>query len=429
VIEVWISLVGLALVQGGGAVLRRLAEPSVSLAMALRSPSSVWVGLAVLYAVSLGPVGALLLGALAAIGWWVRVQAAPAQGGSWGWFSAGLGVLVLARPWVPTHWDEFVWLAKARLESLGFGSGVRLALDPSAHLIPRGYPPLWPSAVGWLSLGDDALTAQVIAGSLLMLLAAAAAVEAWLPAWERPGSGLGWLIALGALLGAPLVWIHLRATYVDLPLGLLGLALFGHLFRAAQSPMGRPGVISAALAIVLVALKDDGLAHLIAGTGAALVAARAAGARFRTAWRLGLPAALGVLAAGLWRWLADRHGVGSVDHALTTLEYRWLPRLVELLLLHASDLYSWGIFWAVGVAVLAMPEEDARVRGLRTMVLLNLVLICFALLAGPERVRVFAENGTLLNRLLLQLWPAVALAILLRLRTAVSAFPSAHRAQ
>ena len=30
-----------------------------------------------------------------------------------------LAGLVIARPWTPTQWDEFVWIAKARLESLG----------------------------------------------------------------------------------------------------------------------------------------------------------------------------------------------------------------------------------------------------------------------------------------------------------------------
>ena len=45
------------------------------------------------------------------------------------------------------------------------------------------------------------------------------------------------------------------------------------------------------------------------------------------------------------------------------------------------------------------------------MLLLLFVFTAAALLSGPERVRVFAENGTLLNRLLLQLWPCAALVV------------------
>jgi hypothetical protein len=50
-------------------------------------------------------------------------------------------------------------------------------------------------------------------------------------------------------------------------------------------------------------------------------------------------------------------------------------------------------------------------RGLGFALVANLAFMMVALLVGPERVRVFAENGTLLNRLLMQLWPLGVLVI------------------
>ena len=39
------------------------------------------------------------------------------------------------------------------------------------------------------------------------------------------------------------------------------------------------------------------------------------------------------------------------------------------------------------------------------------------LVAGPPRVRAFAENGTLLNRVLVQLWPLAVALLLAALET------------
>ncbi len=400
-----VTVLGVALLHGFGAALLAGASPTPGAALraALRSPSSAWAGLAVLHALSLGLAGLPLLGVVAAAVVLLRQPAAAPVAYPWR-LSAVVAALVLLRPWVPTHWDEYVWLGKARLESLGFGGGVRAALDPALHLLPAGYPPLWPSAVGWLSLGVDSLEAHVTAGSVLVLLSAAAAVEAWAPFVEARGGASR--LALGAVLATPLVWVHLRATYVDLPVGLLGLALLGQLLR---SPGGRPPVASLALAVALVGFKDEGLAHLFAAAAAAFAAAGVVRAR----WRLALPAAVGLVAAASWRALTWQHGVTNVDHALGAPQWGWAPELAELLWLHATDLFSWGIFWAVAVAVLVRATGGGELRALRVLVVANLAFVALGLLCGPERVRAFAENGSLVNRLLLQLWPGAALAVLL----------------
>jgi hypothetical protein len=375
--------------------------------VALRRPSSPLVALSVLALASLGLPGVGLLAALVVATWLSRPARPSVDASPVPWpFLGALTALVLARPLVPTQWDEFVWLGKARLEALGFGAGVRAALDSSQHLVPPGYPPSWPSAVGWLSLGQDALPVHTLAASLLQLLAAAAALEAWAPLVERPSP-----FAVVVALAAPLAWVHLRSVYVDLPVGLLALALLGQLLRSAEA---RPPVEALALAVVLAGFKDEGLAHVLAAT----VAAWAVAGRSRAAWRLVLPAVLALSFAGTWRALLAARGISDSDHALAAPYWPWLPRLGALLWLHASDVFSWGVFWAVAVAVMVRGAAGAPARALRWLAAAQLAAIAIGLLCGPERVRVFAENGTLVNRLLMQMWPAAAMAVVLGLASA-----------
>lgn len=393
------SVLGLAALHALGALL--LTAARTPWPHALRSPSVAWAALAALHLISFGPAGVVLLGLAAVALWRVRGAAPEPPQAPWA-LLGGLAVLVLARPWVPTQWDEFVWLGKARLEALGFGAGARAALAPAEHLIPPGYPSLWPSAVGWLSLGRDGLAAHVVAGSLLVLLAGAAALEAWTPLLRARGK-VGRLAPLAAV-AAPLVWVHLRSTYVDLPVGLLGVALLGQLLRGNVA-------LATALAVALVGLKDEGVAHVVAATLAALLAT---GTR-RPSWPHLAPAGVALLAAATWRGLLALHQVTNVDHSLGAPYWPWLPTFARLFWLHATDIFSWGVFWAVALAVVLRGLSGREGRALRWLMAANLGFMAVGLLAGPERVRVFAENGTLVNRLLLQLWPGAALAVLFAL--------------
>jgi hypothetical protein len=391
------AFAGLAFLHVLGSVLRAVASRE-RLTDALRSPSSPLLALGLLYATSLGFVGVVLGSAVLVC---ARLAPRPPSQHAerFPWLAiAALAVVVLARPWVPVQWDEFVWLGKARLESLGFGAGVRASLDASQHLIPAGYPPLWPLAVGWVSLGVVALEVHVVAASLLVVLCAAVALEAWWPRLED-AAGSRWVTA-GVALAVPFVLVHVRSAYVDLPVGLLGLAVLGFLVTERLP-------LACAAAVVLAASKDEGFAHVVAATVGALVVHRRRGAVLQ--WVS--PLLLAAVAVVTWRWLLHRHGVEVRDHALSAPEWAWVPTFGALLLRHAFDGWTWGVFWAAVVGVLTTRAGRAEASGLRWALGVNLVVMAAALVLGPERVRVFAENGTLVNRLLLQLWPTAALVL------------------
>ncbi|MBL8910936.1 MAG: hypothetical protein JNM17_09565 [Archangium sp.] len=377
---------------------------------ALRTPASFFVGLALLFAASLGLPGVAIVSSIA-LGVWLsprRLEAAAPLSLAPFIFIAGLTVWVLVRPWVPLYWDEFVWLAKARLGSLAFDGVVTASLDSTQGVIPAGYVPLWPSAVGWLSLGDDELGQHVFSSTLLVLACAGVAIEAW---WDTLAKAKGWAIVV--LISAPLGLVHLKSIYVDLPVGLLGLALLGRLLDA------RAGLGSIAIAVCLAGFKDEGVTQVLAATLAAVLASRREDVPFTPWWRRIGPLVAAVAVVLTWRTLLNTKGVTVSDHALNSPAWGWLSTFAKLLVLHASDVFSWGVTWAVVLAVVARRMTDRHSRALRWLLVGNFLLLTAALLSGPERVRVFAENGTLLNRLLLQSWPAAVALIL----TAINGSP------
>lgn len=391
-------LLGIAAAHVLGAMVLSVANGS-PLRHSLTRPTGAVVTLGILHLVSLGAVGYGVLAVGAAAAWALRPTEQSEQTRWPVLLSISLTMLVLARSASPTSWDELVWLGKARLESLGFGAGVQAALDPGAHVIPPGYPTLWPSAVGWLSLGRDALNTHTRAATLLVLLTTAVALHTWAPRIERRN-----LLALVAAFAAPLVWVHARSVYADLPVGLLGLALLGQLLSSRD---GRVGLEPIATAVVLTGFKDEGLAHVLAATGAAVLAH----GRLTTQWRRLLPAGVALATAVGWHWLLNRAQVVNTDHALALPYWPWVPKLAALLWLHATDIFSWGVFWAVAAVAALRGGSALPVRALRWLVLADLACIAIELLSGPERVRVFAENGTLVNRLLMQAWPAAAACV------------------
>lgn len=394
------AVAGLVL-HGLGALLRALPHArrgalGAHAAAALASPASLFVGLAVAYGVALRLYGLPILSILG-LALVLERRAAPPVRPSLGALTvlAALSALVLARPMTPTFWDEFVWLGKARLESVGFGAGVREALDPSTHLMPPGYPMFWPSAVGWLAGAQDDLGALTLATSLLLLAAAGAAVDAWASHRLEPQRAV--LVALVA----PFVWIHARSTYVDLPVGLLGLALAFELTGPRRSPF-----MAAALGVALAATKDEGVAHAAAAVAAGLLVHR--GEARKPAL---LAAAAALVTALAWHGSLALHEVPR-DHGGSVFVPAFLPRALALFVRHATDLRTWGLFWAATAAALPFAWRSREGRALGLALAIDLVLAVVAICAGPPRVRAFAENGTLVNRILLQLWPLGAALVL-----------------
>lgn len=401
------AFAGVVLLQVMGAVLRALVLRA-RVRDSLVAPSSMLLALGLLYASALGFAGVVLGSALLVC---ARSLPRPVDEPArsllpWGAMGVLLA-LVLLRPWVPTQWDEFVWLGKARFEAQGFGAGVRASLDTAQHVIPAGYPPLWPAAVGWLSLGGDVVETQVAAASLLLCWCALVAAEAWWPVLRRRAEAL---LVLAAAAATPLVWVHVRSVYLDLPVGLLTIAVLGFLLTDRLAP-------ACAVAVVLTGFKDEGVAQVLAAT-VGLVVSR--GLK-RPLLPYLTPALLAVVAAVTWRWLVHHHGVTVVDHAAGAPVVEWLPTLGRLLVHHATDLATWGVFWAIAVGALVSPSTTPHLGAVRWTLVAGLVFLVGALVSGPERVRVFAENGTLLNRLLMQSWPAAALLLALRVNARVVA--------
>lgn len=381
---------------------------------ALMSPSSSLVALAVAYGFSLGLGGigiAACLGAAICIApsapplWHFSKQYPHLRLSTIGAFAV-LCAGVLARPMTPTGWDEFVWLGKARLESVGFGTGATSALNAHAHLMPPGYPTLWPASVGWLSIGADDLTALTVSATFLLLVCCGTFIERLArdgvsPGWASAPIPVIFLLFVGCL-GAPLVLVHLRSTYVDLPMGLLGAALFLELRSPAPSPL-----VAASLAVVLVGFKDEGLAHLLSAcAGAAYCRGSFRGVNRATYVAL----TAGLVGFASWQLALSSHGIGR-DHGSFSPSISWFPSLLRLAFSHATELVSWGLFWPITLAALLHARLHRPTAGAALALVLNLGFVCAMLLLGPPRVRAFAENGTLVNRILVQMWP-LALLIL-----------------
>lgn len=235
----------------------------------------------------------------------------------------------------------------------------------------------------------------------MTLACAAVCLEAWrgLATWRARG----WLVAVA--ISTPLVWVHLRSAYVDLPVGLLGAAVVGFLLsgRIAQATV---------LGVVAAGLKDEGVVHVAAATVAAFMV-RGLG---RHTIRLALPFAFALSVAIVWRVMLRVAGVEVVDHTLTFPSLSWLGTLSTLVVKHAADVATWGVVWAVmlGVCLFRRGRSDGA-RALQWSAALAFVALALVVLFGSERVQAFAMNGTLINRLLLQVWPVAALRLVLEL--------------
>lgn len=319
---------------------------------------------------------------------------------------AAIAVVVSWRTWLPLYWDEFVWLAKARIEADHPFGLVGEVLHANTSAIPVGYPPLEPLSVAALA-GWSSDRTTLVAGTVLLQIVIASSFVLLAVDRTRPDERRS--LALGMALGtAPLVLLHLRSAYVDLETGLLA----GTLLLLLELGLGQAAAL---VAIVLVGMKDEGTVHLVAVTSAvvflSLLRRKPSSARNAFA-----AAVTGLVPFALWHERLARAGIVRTDHALGGLAYGRLPTLGRMAFAHAIELLSWGPLWAVVVGMIVAaalrPRAFGRSAQLRLFVVVaQVVVFAFGLLATNGRVMEFAQGGTLVGRLLVELAPVVMLAV------------------
>ncbi|MDB4941962.1 MAG: hypothetical protein JWP97_1496 [Labilithrix sp.] len=393
----------------GLAMDRALVELEVS---AARWALRVVLGVVTIYlALSLPVVAGVTLVALLALRLRRKARvdavAVPAPEAASPWLVAGViaavAAVVALRPAVVMYWDEYVWLAKARLGSPDPRALVEEALELGTNVVPVAYPLLHPLAVASLA-GFSSAQSAVVAGAEALTICCAATFV--LTAIEASATRRA--LALAAGLGlAPLVMIHLRSAYVDLETGMLTAALALMLERRRTRS-------AAILALAVVGLKDEGIAHVLAMTvPAGLLHWRST----RRAPREAIVVfGVALVSFAAWHLRVVVSGVGQSDHAMGLPQLSRLSLVLSLLARQATDITSWGPLWIV-VAGLVLArvlgfvklgeQAGTRLAGLA----LQATFLFGAIASGNDRVASFAASGTLVPRLLVQLAPMAVLVL------------------
>ncbi len=454
ILPIWRAFLPLAVFAATGAALDRV------LALGLAGGVGKWArwaacGIVAAFAAALHP---LVLGSLVTLAVIARVTrgatgrryqsppaSTPSPSGSrqgppwWGIAAATLTLVVVCRPATLAYWDSFVWMAKSRIESDGGWGALRAAtLDRSADVMPSGYPMLWSLAASWLSMGGRSMetlgagAAAMTLVTLMLFLDAAAEAAAVDP--DPTGLRPRWApAALGLVAVTPLVLVHLRSAYADLPVGLLAATCTLRLARGLERPgdAARDLSIAAIAAAALVGMKDEGMAHVAALVGAVVVVRISMGARVPLGPVMAVLTAAAIPFNG-WRMLLLAHHVADVDHKPSAPDFEAAGAIGRTLLHHLSDTRSWGALWPIAFACAALVL--ARGKTFRAMTRVAAVtflaegaLLAGALVFGPARVRVFAFEGTLVNRLLLQIAPAAGAMLMLALADAAMAWQTVRR--
>ncbi len=456
ILPIWRTVLPLAVFAASGAALDRV----LGLELGTRAGAGKWprwvaCGLVACFAAALHPLVLAALVALAVLAGRGRstkgsplLHAASARATEprppWlALAAAAVTLVVICRPATLVYWDSFVWLAKARIESEGWGALRAAALDRSADVVPSGYPLLWPLAASWLSMSGrtmEALAAGAAAMTLITLMLFLDAVgdvfdgradaPRAMPARPR------WApLALTLVAIAPLVLVHLRSAYADLPVGLLAATCTLRLARCFEETGAQSRAdlsIATITAAALAGLKDEGAAHLAAMLVAAMVLRQLSRERVTVA-----PAIVACAAAAIpfigWRVLLWMHHVGDADHQLGAPDVTAAGAIGRTVLSYLTDTRSWGALWPIAFACVALVLTRGgtfrSVTRFATLAFLGeAALLAAALVFGPARVRVFALEGTLVNRLLLQLAPPAGVMLTLALGDAAAAWRHVRRA-
>jgi hypothetical protein len=459
-VPIWLAVIPLAIFIAAGAMLDCLLALdlgwSASGGDSASADAGKWArwamcGLVACFALALHPAVFVALVALAGLGRFakrgrplaVRRRQPESRRASiaFGVAAAVLALVVICRPPALVYWDSFVWLAKGRIEAAGWGALRAASLDRAADVIPSGYPMLWPLASCWLSMGGrtiEALAAGAAAMTLVTLMLFLDAVANTVDDARSPADGRGsrprWTtLALGLVAFTPLVFVHLRSAYADLPVGLLAATCTLRLSRCIEKPGERSEdlAVAAMAAVALAGLKDEGMGHVAALAIAVIVL------QLKSRERLPLAPAMVVMAAAAipfngWRMILHAHGVMDSDHRPSAPDLASAGAITRSILQHLSDTRSWGALWpiAIACAVLVLGRSGPFRPASRFAALAFLAeggVLFAALLFGPDRVRVFAFEGTLINRLLIQLAPPAGVLLTLALGDAAASRSGVRR--
>jgi hypothetical protein len=185
-------------------------------------------------------------------------------------------------------------------------------------------------------------------------------------------------------------------------------------------------------AVALAGLKDEGMAHVAALAVAVIVL------QLRSRERLPLAPAMVVMAAAAipfnaWRMVLHAHGVIDSDHRPSAPDFAAAGAVGRTVLQHLADTRSWGALWPIAFACAALVVGRGKTfRSASRFAAIAFVaegaMLFGALVFGPDRVRVFAFEGTLVNRLLIQLAPPAGVLLTLALADAAAAWQTVRRA-
>ncbi|WP_157068873.1 hypothetical protein [Sandaracinus amylolyticus] len=399
IVPLWVSIPALLGAAALGWAIDRALRWELDRAGALGWAIRIATGASLVLAAIVHPLIALALGALVLVERrWARADApgAPAEPARAGLVVLGAAAAIVAsRAPVPLYWDEHVWLAKVRMGALALRQA---ALDPAADLIPRGYPIVGSLAEIAFAMGRDDVPSMIAGAATLLLLCLALALSTM-----RADRRVAWALAIVLV---PLVWVHARSAYLDLPIGLLALAIAAGLARAE-----RWATCAAMIAAFLLAgCKDEGVVHALAIASAHVVASRD---RRRDAARDSALVIAAALVATLgWRVLLVTHGVANRDHALEGAGLSQAGALALELARAMCDVRSWGLAWPIAIgAAMASRLVSPRASALAIAFVAQISALFVALLVGGERLTAFALGGTLANRWWMQVLPLAALLV------------------
>lgn len=341
--------------------------------------------------------------------------------------AAHLGWIAVNAGWLPTYpwdaWQTWTYKAKAWFHTVAMVTVAEPAVwltDLTAPFNAPGgrYPGLVPAYSFWVT---DALGAWhegaahapgLLAGFALLLALGGQAAGA-------AGYGLPGLIGAYGLLSLPLVGTHLALTgYADLWLaGFSGLGMIA-LLRSVLDPHAHQGALASLFLAAGFLVKHDALLWCTLALALWLACRRPrlfglAGVAVVALTGLALLAGAGMLE------IPGLGAVGIEGGVLHLGPFASLPlkanAVADDYLRHLWVYDSWHLLWYFLIAGALAVAGHPALRALRRPVLLYLLFLAGsqAFIFGGTAAGAWAEDGTALNRLLLQQAPVLVFILVL----------------